>query len=221
MDDREKRLASAEDDQALLRLMADATTTALADAAWAEFYVRHKDYLYAVLLRAHGRQMGEARLIEIVQDTFLRAHARAATFQVDETCGPERSRHRVRAWLGVIAENIIRDSFRGEPQVVFMSETDLEAEHDRRSPNRDLGAASASVTMRKFRNALSELTPRDQEVLRVTGMWYQPNQRQQRLPNHVMKQLAADLGTTSENIRQIRLRAIRAIRKSMERNDAD
>jgi len=48
-------------------------------------------------------------------------------------------------------------------------------------------------------------------VIRVTFQWYQPDREHQRLPNQVAKDLADTLGTTPENLRQIRHRALRKI----------
>lgn len=184
-------------------------------AAWAEFYTRHSRYLFAVLYQAHGKQLGNARVLELVHDTFIRAFEKAATFRPDGAAGnTDAGRRQVRAWIGQIAENMLRDSFRRDPQVVFMEEEEIEAKHDRSSEGSEVEPPSVGAL--RLEKALAQLTEREQEVMRVTGFWYQGGQRKQRLPNSVMSQLAADLNTTPDNIRQIRARATKRLREMME-----
>lgn len=181
-------------------------------AAWKEFYVRHRDYLYGVCVRAHGQQLGNGRVIELVQDTFVRAYERAASYIPDDTLDGHSARWRVRGWLGQISENIRRDYFRREPQVVFMEEDELPPAEDP-DLHEDSGATERYQELEKV---METLTEREQDVLRTTAMWYKPGQRQQRLPNSVMKALAKTWNTTAENIRQVRVRAIAKVKSSMK-----
>ena len=205
-------MASDKTDVELLRLMADASPESSSKQAWEDFYYRHKKYLYAVLLRAHGRDLGEARIADLVQETLLRAYQKASTYRSDGSTDAGCETPRVRAWLGRIAENLLRDSLRRAPTVVFIEEAELEAENIQVS---DIGL-SDTRDLNRLEDAFNKLSPREQEVLRVTTFWYRSGQRQQRLPNHVMTKLTTELGTTADNIRQIRARAIKSLRKLME-----
>jgi RNA polymerase sigma factor (sigma-70 family) len=216
MEERGNELTAACDAELLRRMAEGGHGSKRGLGAWAEFYNRHKAYLYAVLTRAHGKDIGEARVTEIVQDAFVRAYQRAQTYRPDGSAqNDDAGRKQARAWLGRIADNILRDSFRREPQVVFMDESELEAKHDQ-TVQEESDSPPPSAGALKFERALAQLTTREQEVLRVTGFWYERGQRQQRLPNSVMAKLTADLNTTPENIRQIRARATKKLRKIME-----
>ncbi len=217
MEERGNELTAACDAELLRRMAEGGHGSKRGPDAWAEFYNRHKAYLYGVFTRAHGKDIGEARVTEIVQDTFVRAYQRAQTYRPAGVSAQDddAGRKQVRAWLGRIAENILRDSFRREPQVVFMEESELEAEHDQ-AVHEDSDSLPPSAGALKLERALAQLTVREQEVLRVTGFWYERGQRQQRLPNSVMAKLTADLNTTPENIRQIRARATKKLRNIME-----
>ncbi|PYR95472.1 MAG: hypothetical protein DMF84_00830 [Acidobacteria bacterium] len=206
-------MTSADSDDELLRIMAGGCHTPQGLAAWEEFYSRHKAYLYNVLVRARAHQIGDARITDVVQETFIRAYERASTYRADAAAGVDGSRRRARAWLGGIAENIIRDGFRGQPQVVFMEGTELEEKHDQAV---EYGGDGLTPELDRFAAALAKLSAREQEVLRVTSFWYQPGKAQQRLPNAVMNELAASLGTTPANVRQIRARGMRTLRRMLE-----
>jgi RNA polymerase sigma factor (sigma-70 family) len=147
-----------------------------------------------------------------VQDTFVRAYEKAGTYKPDGEVDGVLGRQRVRAWLGRISENIVHDYYRHEPQITFMDEGELPPE-DPVDPTRDTGG---SEKLRRLEDALAQLSEREQEVLRATAMWYKPGERQQRLPNSEMKKLAASWNTSSDNIRQIRGRALAKLRASME-----
>jgi len=181
--------------------------------AWAEFYGRHRLYMYRVCYKAYVATIGEARVAELVQDTFVRAYERSGTFVPDITADADGGRRRVRAWLGRISQNMLRDYFRREPHVIFLEESELQ-EEDRSPYSPDDVAPSDGA--KRIEKALAQLTLREQEVLRVTGMWYQPGRPQQRLPNSVAKELASSLNTSSDNIRQIRARAMNKLRALMD-----
>jgi RNA polymerase sigma factor (sigma-70 family) len=187
-------------------------------AAWEEFYIRHRKYLYGVCLKAHGERLGNGRVVELVQDTFVRAYERAKSYIPDDGLDEQMARWRVRGWLGRISENIMRDYFRREPQIVFMEEDELQARENIDPMPED---ADSSQRQRRMEQAMETLTEREQDVLRVTAMWYRPGQRQQRLPNSVMTKLASSLNTTPDNVRQIRGRAIRKLKRLVETDSSD
>src|SRR5688572_17372916 len=84
-----------------------------AENAWAEFYSRHVDYLYATCLYAYARSLGEGGVADLVHNTFIRVYEKAGTFQPSGHMGStDRERAYVRAWFGKIAENLLKDSFR-------------------------------------------------------------------------------------------------------------
>lgn len=210
-------MASGQSDEELIRLMAEPRPDSTeGHEAWREFYDRHRRYLFSVILRAHGQGIGEARVAEIVQETFVRAYQKSGTYRPDDGASDTTSqRRRVRAWLGQIAENLIKDAFRREPQIVFFEDV---AEPDLGDAlGADRSCPSDSESLHRLEEALKELTDREQEVLRATAFWYQPGKRQQRLPNSAMAKLAADLNTTPDNIRQIRARAMSKLRKLVDK----
>jgi RNA polymerase sigma factor (sigma-70 family) len=145
-----------------------------------------------------------------VQDTFIRAYERAATYTESEAAEDGLRRRQLRAWLGRIANNIVMDLFRREPQISFVDDIEVyELEANEKEGNESCG------TLKLLEEALEGLSEREQEVLRATAQWYVPGQRQQRMPNSEMKRLTAKLQTSAANIRQVRVRAIRKLEQAM------
>ena len=183
--------------------------------AQAELYARHVRYLYGVLRREQGKLL---RLVgvsaeDLVQETFHRAFERAETFRADDLVEPERLRLRARAWLGRIAQNLLADHLRkvrevsASPYLERLSCDGIDAE------------APPSPELELVLDAMQQLSDREQDVLRVTAL-YQRAGDHQRLPNAVSAELAARWGTTNENIRAIRSRAMKKLRELVERQSA-
>ena len=178
--------------------------------AWAEFYRRHADYLYSVCYHAYKDILTKGTGVsDIVAETFHRAFQKAALFDANGIEDPVRLRRRSRAWLGRIAQRLVLDILRGEKRLpIYQFKTDSWENIPERSelPPRD------DNLIRRVRNALEQLSEKEQTVLRITFEWHQPGRAHQRLPNDVVAGLAKSLETTPENLRQIRRRALNKIR---------
>jgi RNA polymerase sigma factor (sigma-70 family) len=206
----------------LLRLMARGDSFAL--GAWEEFFERHKGYLYGVCKRAFTHVVGEHKIEDIVQDALVRAFQKADTLQNERNLDADDQRRLVRAWLGTLCENIVRDYFRGQPEVDFVDEDVLDAYESCGSSQvedhlADKDGSQPATRLQLMEEALQTLTEREQEVLRTTGMWYKAGQKAQRLPNHIMTELTTSLKTNPGNIRKIRERGIAKIKSYIETHE--
>jgi RNA polymerase sigma factor (sigma-70 family) len=227
MPDKEDNQEPALLDSELLRLMATpAGGNDTARTAWEEFYRRHFRYLRAVCTRAFLGIVGQAGVPEIVHDTFIRAYQKAGTFRSEDGIGPDGDRRHVRGWLGRISENIVRDRFRDEPDIVFVEEDDLIAKPaqivddplESRDSNRT--GEATSPQLQRFETAFSTLSEREQEVLRQTAFWYRSDGQPQRMPNSAMKRITESLNISAANVRQIRARATAKLKVYMEQHEA-
>jgi RNA polymerase sigma factor (sigma-70 family) len=182
--------------------------------AWAEFYKRHVDYLYGVCHRAYEHTLGGgAGVGDIVAETFHRAFQKAELFDANGIDDPVRIRRRTRAWLGRIAQRLVLETLRGAqrlPTCQFEIETWENIPEQPSLPPRD------DKLIKQVRDALGQLSEKEQLVIRVTFEWHQPGRIHQRLPNDVTTDLAETLETTPENLRQIRRRALNKIRAILE-----
>ena len=204
-------------DSELLNQMSGADADApRAEKAWEEFYRRHYDYLFNVCRNVYSRQIGEARVSEIVQDVFVKAFRRASTFQPGNSESAEESRWHVRAWLGSILKNAVSDLYRQEPQEVFTEDIELFPDPDSDSDSSQSGGASGEDSpMGPLEKAFLGLEERERDVLRETMLWHTPGARHQRMPTAALQELATRLNTTPANIRQIRSRAIAKLKRAM------
>jgi RNA polymerase sigma factor (sigma-70 family) len=196
-------------------------------AAQAAFYERHVRYLYGVLARTQRGALAHAGLgaEDLVQETFERTFARAATFDaggIDPRAEPDRARARTRAWLGRIATNLLVDRL-GRTREVSASPF---LEQLTSPPVDDDPPPSEPPRVKLVAAGLEALSERERDVLAVSALHYRAGDHQ-RLPNDVSADLAARWATTNENIRAIRARAMKKLRefidsrtKSPERTDA-
>lgn len=186
--------------------------------AEAVFYTRHVRYLYGVLLRHKRNLLTLAGMSaeDLVQETFHRAFDRARTFEADATLDEDRQRQRVCAWLGRIAQNLLVDQLERHREI--SASPWLE----------DIGCAgldeelppSQSPMARLVAEGLDQLTERERDVLRVSALYYRAGEHQ-RLPNDVSAELAGRWETTNENIRAIRVRAMKKLKAYVEARRAE
>jgi RNA polymerase sigma factor (sigma-70 family) len=201
--------AGLESDAELLALIADrGGARSVASRAEAAFYSRHVRYLYGVLQRDAHKLLEVAGVgpEDLVQETFHRAFERAHTFDAGDAVDVERLRRRTRAWLGRIALNLLADYLRSVREVSatpYLERLSCEDIDQPSLPSRDLDSICS---------ALGRLSEREQDVLRVSAL-YQRAGDHQRLPNAVSAELAARWGTTNENIRAIRSRAMKKLKE--------
>ena len=174
-------------------------------------YQRHVRYLYGVLQRQRSRLLRIAGLgvDDLVQDTFQRAFERAASFSGDPSHDPDRARRRTRAWLGRIAQNLVTDSFRRYREVSASHYLEQVA-----VPAHDEGPPSSRPELRPVRSALAELSDREQDILRVSALYFKA-EGQGRLPNAVSEELGRRWAISNDNVRAIRSRALKKLRAAL------
>lgn len=174
--------------------------------AQATFYARHVRYLYGVLKQREAKLLSLAGISaeDLAQETFHRAFDRAHTFSAGDVVDDDHARRRTRAWLGRIAQHLLADHlerFREVSASPYLERVTCDGIEEPRAASRELELVS---------EGLESLSEREQDVLRVTAL-YQRAGEHQRLPNAVSAELALRWGTTNENIRAIRSRALKKL----------
>jgi RNA polymerase sigma factor (sigma-70 family) len=194
------------DEDLLIYMSMRADDPAVARAAWAEFFRRHAKYLYRCCLRFTKNVLDEAGTNDLVQETLIRAYDRAGTFNAAGIKDTERLERRTRAWLGRIALNIFRDMLRDRDgrREVPLDENDPAPEPEPRQ------TSLTSARRQLIDEAIDSLSEREQIVLRTVYQYYEPGKN---LPRPVIEDLANSLKTTSDNLRQIKSRALRKMKQ--------
>jgi RNA polymerase sigma factor (sigma-70 family) len=191
-----------------------------ARSAQREFYSRHVRYLFAVVLRtckSFDLETHEAE--DLVQDTFERAFRRAETYQAPESTEADDRRRYTRAWLGKIARNLLLDLIRERKESPASDSLDQMAEDiaerppSSRKPRPQSLAEAKNPRLFALQKAMSSLSDREQDILRITALYYRSEGGHQRLPNDISMELAKRWGTTNDNIRAIRSRALKKLEK--------
>lgn len=200
------------DAELLERVSQRATNAVAARAAEAEFYERHARYLYGVLVQRVRRPLAlSGREVEdLVQETFFRAFARAASYSEGDVHDEDGQRRRSRAWLGRIAQRLLADWLADAREVSASPYLDTLPEPEAAPPS------SRSPKLRLLREALDTLNERERDVLRVAALYFRPGEEHQRLPNDISAELAKRWQTSSENIRAIRSRASKKLKAYLE-----
>ncbi|NUO50846.1 MAG: hypothetical protein HOV80_18495 [Polyangiaceae bacterium] len=183
---------------------------AAARRAQAVFYERHIRYLFGALLRQKQSLLALAGLSaeDLAQETFHRAFDKAHTFEAGEGLDQDHQRMRARAWLGRIATNLLTDHLHRLREVSatpYIERVTCRGMDEEVPPSESPGA-------RLVAEALEELTERERDVLRVSALHYRAGEEHQRLPNDVSAELASRWGTTNDNVRAIRVRAMKKLK---------
>lgn len=202
-------------DDVLLARISDKSDESSCRAAWGTFYGRHAEYLYGVCMRAYRTKLGETGVEDLVAETFLKVYDKAAeTYQPAGDGDADYRRQRVRAWLGTIAKNLVRDTLRGRKRLPVSR---LEHDEWRDIPEHEQcpQSASSDEVCRVMERVLSE---REQDVLRVTFHWHDPAKDHQKLPDEAVDELARLWNLKPDNIRQIRRRALQKLKNALPPN---
>jgi DNA-directed RNA polymerase specialized sigma24 family protein len=185
-----------------------------ARAAWAAFFIRHREYLYKCLSRyGHAAE-------DIAAETFRRVYENSEQFDRNWVADPndaDAMRKLVKAWLGKLARWAAQDWFRGRrascrvaPPGFFAARAD----HSCPDPSNTERPVDTAV-IRLVREAVEELTMREQDIVWATANWWSPDLDNSPLPPEVIADLCRQYATTTENIRKIRQRAFAKIRSRL------
>src|SRR5260370_1062084 len=111
----------------LIRRMADEqANSAEARHAWGCFYVRHRRFLLRVCMSDHRYVLGIDGVKDVVHNAFFKAFDGAKTFNHEEDCDAIVQERKSRGWLVQIAENLVRDTFRNQPEVCLLDDGEIE-----------------------------------------------------------------------------------------------
>lgn len=208
----------------LIRQMAEQSVDfAGARRAWAQFYVRHGRLLRLVCNRDYRYLLGEDGVEDLVDETFMRAFDRVASFDHKELCAPPIQELKCQGWLKRIAENLVRDRFRGQREVELV-QVDV-ADLEKLGGSQDDCSSQCEVPEDKRLELLKAgfdlLTGKEQTILLATVFWQLQGRKHQRMPHLAMEQLSKDVGKSPSAIRQMRLRALEKLKKYVNENLPD
>jgi RNA polymerase sigma factor (sigma-70 family) len=198
----------------LIRRMADEKANLVeARHAWGCFYVRHRRFLLCICMSVHKHVLGVEGVKDVVHHAFLKAFDGARTFNHAEECDESVQERKSRGWLIQIAENVVRDRFRNQPEVSLLDDSEIEQLPATISEQWGNNPVPESERLKLLKSGFILLSDVEQAVLRATMFWWQGNQQHQRMPHAALLELSKQIGKSPENIRQLRVRAVRKLEK--------
>lgn len=222
-----------ETDEDLFLYMACAdspTDKPLADEAFAEIHRRYIKHLYARCLRMVSSYPDSETMAEDLASAALtRAYDRAETYTVASESSTSTSR--TIAWLSKIALNIYRDHLRNQLRPGPLNVIDLNVYPEDYSPINfaalychDKPQLNTQEEYRLVAEAFDTLDERIRRVLIETLEMREKSPSGRYMLRGTAKQLAERLGTTTFNLRRIRMRGIQYINNYViqhKHNDED
>lgn len=200
------------DFELIRRMAGEDVDPACAREAWGVFYLRHRDNLFSICMWHYEYLLGAEGVKDLVQDALMRAYDRASTFNHAEICDGDGQQRKCRRWLARIAENLVRDTYKNQPKVTLADDGSLDDIAAVAGESSGGNGIPDSKRLSLLKAAFDSLSETEQTVLRTTMFWWQPDQQHQRMPNRAMEQLSRQIGKSPDNIRQIRLRALRKLK---------
>lgn len=182
----------------------------IAKLAFEEFYHRHAQYLYNVLVKQYPNLEESDEINDLLQETFLRVYEKAGTYKSIGTKNLNESEANIRAWIGRIAINIHNDNYRKNKnnKEEYLENTELE-----NIPNRPESINIKTEQMRIIEKALDTFSERDKAIILASYQYYDFEEGNFKIPREELKALCDKFQTTHDNIRQIRKRALQKIKE--------
>ena len=179
--------------------------------AWGEFYRRRFDLLTFICLRAYKRQIGEAGVEDLVNDTFLKVWTQGATsFQTTET-DPEKLQKLIGVWLASIAKNLFLMRLRGRTRLTEIAFEETEHAYAEATPLSE----ERRQQCEHLRELLDGLNARERDVLMARFSNYHKSGGKQQFDPDVLADLAEKLQITKDAVRQILCRTLKKVKAQL------
>jgi RNA polymerase sigma factor (sigma-70 family) len=211
--------SEAIDDFKLIRHMAyqEADFEAARDA-WGHFYMRHHHAVTRVAIYQYGHFVPAGAIEDFIEDGFIKAFDRAKSFNCEEHCTVDLQQRKVRAWVIRIIQNIVRDSFEGQLEVLFVEAAELDELSGVTEQSNVVSTVPESERLRLLKSGFVLLSEFEKTILLATMAWWRPDETHQRMPHSAMDELAKQIGKSPENIRKIRSRAMKKLETYINNN---
>jgi len=193
----------------------DGSTRFIADKAFAEFDRRHRSYLMYFCGMYTSGIFDKMQVEQLVQEVFLKVSFRAHTYKDKGLKDHVKLSRLTRGWLAKIARNCYIDMLRGR---ISVEEEHIEDERDldilcwESDPSTTSEEEFTSQDVIRLREAMQTvLNKKERIILQITFDYYENRDEKEK----TLKKLAEALAITPTNLRAIRSRAIKKLKKYM------
>lgn len=201
----------AEKDEKLLHVIAHGNAEEQ-NGAFEVFYRRHSPYFYGICHDVVNRyKIGLCEVDDLFQETMLKVRRHANTFKMENfTTNPDEMEYAADAWMGGIAENIVKDWLSARPLCVSLDSEEFEEDEVCLALNGS-SCEEDSEDSQLLRQALETLTPREQQIIWAVSQFYKRG-KHQHTPTKELDEIVRCLQMSRDNFRKIRERARNKIR---------
>jgi RNA polymerase sigma factor (sigma-70 family) len=197
----------------ILLLIACADTEEEKKIAFRKFYSIFVEDVYRMCRRilrsfSNGNQLVESA----VQNTFMKVYDHAEQFNSDGVTDSERMRNKIKAWLYGIAKN---EAY-AELKIMksdFVPIEDTASIADEPTTENVFKSANRRLLDEALENVL---TDRERDILMMYMFHKDINNPNSHLPDEAIKSACQYWGTTPQNLRTIKSRALKAIKKYID-----
>lgn len=180
-----------------------------------EFFFRYRSYIYTVCLDRAKHYKKSADLAEdISQETFIKAFDKLPLFDLSKVKNNNETKRNIKKWLATTIKREFVNFFRKNPDEFKLSllitednGLDVSDEHVEQSP--------PSIHLSLLLDALQELTGRERHILMTYFDYYDWQNPRKHLPDDVIAMLCETHNTNPDNIKHIKLRAIKKLQKKL------
>ena len=146
-----------------------------------------------------------------IRDRFYNVYSRAETFKTGEITDPIKLDRRIKAWLSQIAKNELRQLLK--TTIPYLNKHKFTESTTTKEPSELSPYLRNDAPVRIERDlidkALNSLSEREKDVL-LTYTRFQEGKK--KLPTEELERLSTLYDTTSDNLRQIRSRALKKVK---------
>lgn len=219
-----------ETDVGLLFLIGEATDTpadqSLAREAFRELHSRHYGYVLGVLER-YTENEGTVAIDpkEWASKTFVKAFENAGSFSDRSNGDAELASAQVRAWLGRISENAVRDELdrlcRQQTRLPFSvldesHASSIPASSEDEADCSDDDSPTSPAVLDKLQEILGSLKPEEYDIVMTYAQFGEPTPNGRELPQKDREALELRTGYERSNIRQKWRRLSQRLKSELE-----
>lgn len=190
-----------------------------ANLALKELIDRHHIYLVSVGLKALNRPNlygSEEFIQDLVMDTWKKIYDHAESYNGSTPNEATLSRRTFRAWAGRILRNHLRDWLKAKRNRGIVQSINLCFEEhygQNELPDSNNDTFTEKLEESSADSLFSCLTEKEADVMRELLLHLGTGILTSALPHGAIEQIAEEMDTTAENIRQLKSRAIRKIKR--------
>lgn len=188
------------------------------------FFDRYKGYIYKGAIQfCLNYKDPEAMAADITQQTFISAFNNIRNFDITKELDNSKHEKIIKAWLGKIANNCFNREYAKIKGTIFIGDLSYEIDEDKYDMFESLyGEEPIEISNEfriKLREAMSSLNEMQKHIIEVHASEGCINDPSRKLSKESMSFLCNTYQKNSDNIRQIKKRALDKIKKHCFPND--